>query len=79
VPTVASSVDVVVHTGTDVDGRRRVREIVALSGRVEDGVIETTDVFTRRQGELVRAAGFPPHGERYETHGIDLRAVLADA
>jgi pilus assembly protein CpaF len=79
VPTVASSVDLVVHTGTDVDGRRRVREIVALSGRVEDGVIETTDVFTRRQGELVRAAGFPPHGERYETHGIDLRAVLTDA
>ena len=46
VPTVASSVDLVVHVGTDVSGHRRVREIVALPGRAEDGVIETADVFT---------------------------------
>lgn len=55
------------------------REIVALSGRIEDGVVETTDVFTTRRGDLVRAQGFPPHGDRYEAHGIDLRTVLEDA
>ena len=72
VPTVASSVDLVVHAATRPDGRRRVREIVALSGRVEDGVVETSDIFVTRGGELVRAAGFPPHAERFEAHGIDI-------
>ena len=79
VPTVASAVDIVVHAATGPDGRRRVREIVALSGRIEDGVVETTDVFTTRGGDLVRAQGFPPHRDRYEAHGIDVRAVLEGA
>jgi pilus assembly protein CpaF len=76
VPTVASAVDLVVHAATGADGRRRVREVVAVSGRVEDGVIETTDIFTTRSGELVRASGFPPHADRFEAHGIDLLRVL---
>ena len=45
VPTVAASVDIVVHVGIDVDGKRRVREIVAVPGRVEADVIETEPVF----------------------------------
>src|SRR3712207_825331 len=52
VPTVAASVDLVVHVGVEPDGRRRVREIVAVPGRVEDGVIELADVFTTREGRL---------------------------
>lgn len=79
VPTVASAVDVVVHAATGPDGRRRVREIVALSGRVEAGVVESTDVFTTRSGELVRAQGYPPHVDRFEAHGIDVRALLGGA
>ncbi|MGY2074849.1 CpaF family protein [Blastococcus sp. SYSU DS0828] len=77
VPTVASSVDLVVHAGTDADGRRRVREIVALPGRSEDGVIETADVFTSRDGRLVRADGYPPHPERFAAAGFDLAGLLA--
>src|SRR5213082_2439362 len=34
VPTVAASVDVVVHMATDANGQRRVREIVGVTGRV---------------------------------------------
>ena len=79
VPTVASSVDLVVHVGTDADGRRRVREIVALPGRVEGGVVETADVFTTRDGRLVRADGFPPHPDRFARAGIDLPTLLGDA
>jgi len=79
VPTVAASVDLVVHAATGPDGRRRVREIVALSGRVEAGVVETTDVFVTRDGALVRAAGFPPHAERFAAHGIDLARVLEES
>jgi hypothetical protein len=36
VPTVASSVDLVVHVQQDADGRRRVSEIAGVPGRVED-------------------------------------------
>jgi len=79
VPTVASAVDLVVHAATGSDGRRRIREIVAVSGRVEGGVIETTDIFTFRGGELVRASGFPPHDERFSARGLDLRAILGGA
>ncbi|MDQ1688953.1 MAG: pilus assembly protein CpaF [Frankiaceae bacterium] len=77
VPTVASSVDLVVHAATDADGRRRVREIVAVPGRVEGDVVETADVFTTRGGELVRADGYPPHLERYAIAGFDVTALLA--
>jgi pilus assembly protein CpaF len=78
VPTVASSVDLVVHVGTDASGHRRVREIVALPGRAEDGVIETADVFTTRAGRLVRADGYPPHPERFAAMGFDLARLLGD-
>ena len=79
VPTVASTVDLVVHALTRPDGRRRVREIVALSGRVEAGVVETSDVFTTRGDSLVRADGFPPHLERFDLHGIDVVDLLRSA
>ncbi|HYH24480.1 MAG TPA: ATPase, T2SS/T4P/T4SS family [Blastococcus sp.] len=79
VPTVASSVDLVVHVGTDADGRRRVREIVALPGRAEGGVIETADVFSSREGRLVRADGYPPHPDRFAAAGFDLPALLGGA
>src|SRR5881227_3929590 len=44
VPTVASSVDIVVHTARDAQGHRRVREVVAVPGRVEGDVIEPADI-----------------------------------
>ena len=50
VPTVATSVDLVVHIVLDRDGVRRVREIVALPGRVEGDVVEVADIFTTRHG-----------------------------
>ena len=77
VPTVASCVDLVVHTAKDGTGHRRVREIVAVPGRVEGDVIETADIFTSRGGRLARADGYPPHPERFEWSGIDLPRLLA--
>lgn len=77
VPTVASSVDLIVHTATDHLGQRRVREIVVLPGRVEGDVVETADIFTTREDRLVRAEGFPPHPERFTRLGIDLASVLS--
>lgn len=77
VPTVAASIDLVVHVALEASGVRRVREVVAVSGRVEGDVIETTDLFTTRGGRLERAAGFPPHVERFERVGVDVAALLA--
>lgn len=77
VPTVASSVDLVLHLDLDARGRRRTREIVALSGRVEEGVIETSALFERRDGELLRADGFPPHEDRFTRAGYDVRSMMA--
>jgi pilus assembly protein CpaF len=77
VPTVASCVDLVVHVAKDASGHRRVREIVAVPGRVEADVVETADIFTSRGNRLVRAEGYPPHPERYEAVGADLPRLLA--
>lgn len=77
VPTVATSIDLVVQLGIDPNGHRRVREIVALPGRVESGVIEIADIFTSHGDELVRAQGYPPHADRFHRHGIDLPALLS--
>lgn len=76
-PTVASSVDIVVHTATEADGARRVREICALPGRVENGVVEMATVFADRGAGLVTAGGYPPHPERFQRAGFDLAALLA--
>nr|WP_218886255.1 ATPase, T2SS/T4P/T4SS family [Kineococcus aurantiacus] len=76
VPAVASSLDLVVHAELDADGRRRVREVVAVTGRCEGGVVETAELFGTRDGVLVRGTGWPPHRERFARAGFDLAALL---
>lgn len=78
VPTVAGCVDLVIHTATCADGSRRVREIVALPGRVEQGIIEIAELFADRGAGLMRAGGFPPHPERFTRAGHDLVSLLGD-
>jgi pilus assembly protein CpaF len=75
-PTVAMSIDLVVHIQLDADGRRRVSEIVGVPGRMEADVIETATLFVRRNDRLIRTEGFPPHADRYARAGIDLQALL---
>ena len=77
VPTVAGSIDIVVHAALEHDGVRRVREVVAVPGRVEGDVVETADIFTQREGVLRRAEGFPPHTDRFRRAGYDVAALLA--
>jgi pilus assembly protein CpaF len=77
VPTVATSIDVVVHIALEPDGTRRVREIVAVPGRVEGDVVEMADLFVTRADRLTRAEGFPPHAERFRRAGYDVAALLA--
>ena len=77
VPTVAAAIDLVVHLDLDRGGRRTTREIVALSGRVEGGVVEISPIYERRDEVLVRADGYPPHEDRFRRAGYDLGALLA--
>jgi len=77
VPTVAHSVDVVVHIARDGRGRRTVREIVGVPGRVEGDVIEVADLFVTRGDRLVRADGWPPHPSRFAAAGVDLARLLS--
>lgn len=77
VPTVASAIDIVVHLELDGHGKRRVREIVGVPGRVEQGVVEVSDLFRLRGVDLVRGEGFPPHEERFGRAGYSLVDMLA--
>jgi pilus assembly protein CpaF len=79
VPTVAASIDLVVHAALERDGTRRVREIAAVPGRVEGDVVEMAEIFATRAGVLTRAEGFPPHADRFERAGFDVAALLADS
>lgn len=78
VPTVAASVDLVVHLGTDHRGHRRVREVIGVTGRAEGDVIETSELYTYVDGQLRRGDGYPPHAERYEQAGYELGELLGD-
>lgn len=76
VPTVAGSVDLVVHLRTDVGGHRRVGEISALPGRVEGGVIEMASLFIDRGDGLTHAGTFPGYEDRFLRHGYDVASLL---
>ncbi|MGC5615607.1 CpaF family protein [Georgenia sp. Z1491] len=79
VPTVATSVDLVVHLDLDHTGRRTVREIVHVTGRVEGGVVETSRIFERRGERLVRASGHIGPDPRFDRAGLDVAALLAES
>lgn len=76
VPTVASSVDLVVHLAIDSRGARRVTEIVAVPGRIENDIIEVEPIFETREGRLVRGIGVPPRLEQFHRLGLDPRRIL---
>ena len=53
------------------------REIVGVPGRVEQGIIEVSDLFHLSGDELVRGDGYPPHEERFARAGYRLSDLLA--
>lgn len=77
VPTVAGCIDLVLHLATERDGRRVLREVVAIPGRVEGDIVETADVFTTVGHRLVRADGWPPHQDRFQRAGFELARLLS--
>lgn len=76
VPTVASCIDLVVHCTRERSGVRRVAEIIALGRRVENGVIETSTVFKRIDGELRVTASDMPAEEKFASAGYSVASLL---
>lgn len=79
IPTVASAIDLVIHLEMTHTGMRRVREIAAVPGRMEDGVVELSYLFRAGKRGLERADGFPPHRDRFERAGFNVAEILAGA
>ncbi|WP_460944537.1 CpaF family protein [Okibacterium endophyticum] len=70
-PTVATSIDLVVHCEIDSDGRRRVAEVLAPTGAIRGGIIEATALF-ELVGDQLRATGArPARREKFRRAGID--------
>ncbi len=76
IPTVASVVDIVVHTSLQPDGSRRVKQITSVTGRVEGSNIETGDIFSIRDSRLIAQGIYPGRQELFEAHGINLGPLV---
>ncbi|MBG6189705.1 pilus assembly protein CpaF [Arthrobacter sp. CAN_A212] len=76
VPTVASCIDLVVHCERVRDGRRWITEILCLGRRVENGIIESSSVFRRVEGDLVVTASAMPAEEKFAKAGFQVSRLL---
>jgi pilus assembly protein CpaF len=76
IPTVASVVDIVVHTSLQPDGSRRVQQITSVTGRVEGSNIETGDIFSIRDSRLIAQGIYPGRQELFEARGINLGPLV---
>lgn len=78
VPTVAASVDMVVHCELARTGQRRITEIVAPSGRVSAGsVVESSVIFQQKDGVLAATGSYPARTDKFWAAGFDLVSVLS--
>ncbi|MBE6483828.1 MAG: CpaF family protein [Actinomycetaceae bacterium] len=64
VPTVASTIDLVIHMERDAAGLRIVKEVAAVTGRIEAGRIEMASLFAYRNGALVQCSSELPRRGR---------------
>jgi pilus assembly protein CpaF len=75
VPTVASSIDLIVHLSVQ-NGKRRTSQILGVSGRTEGDQIETVPVFEERGARLSWTGLQPPALERFDRIGADVMELL---
>jgi len=76
-PTVASVVDVIVHTAMNSVGRRQVQEISVVTGRIEGLLVEAVKIFTVEGDELRSTGYFPDNKDRFAAVGYDLVRELS--
>jgi pilus assembly protein CpaF len=78
VPTVASSIDIVVHCELERDGKRRVAEIIAPSGQAAGSTIEASSIFALQRGILEPTGGYPSKSAKFRRAGLDPASVLSE-
>ncbi|MBN9149941.1 MAG: CpaF family protein [Cryobacterium sp.] len=76
VPTVAASIDIVVHCALDGDGRRYISQIVAPTGEVTAGTIDADAIFELREGSLNPTGSSPARLAKFHAAGVDVAEVL---
>jgi pilus assembly protein CpaF len=77
VPTVASSIDIVVHCELERSGKRRVAEIIAPSGQATGSTIEASSIFALQRGALEATGGYPSKTAKFRRAGLDPATVLS--
>ena len=78
VPTVAASVDIVVHCELTRNGPRRITEILAPSGLVTGGIlVEASLIFGLQRGILTATGSYPMRTAKFDAGGFDLASILA--
>ncbi len=75
VPTVASSIDVVVHLGKS-GGSRKVLQLLGVTGRTEGARVETASLWERNGERLQWTGQQPPALERFTAAGIHVRELM---
>lgn len=79
-PTVAASIDIVVHAELARSGRRRVREIAAVGeGFGSGGEALAVTLFTAEGGALRATGEMPPRVAKFERSGVDPSVFLRGA
>ena len=80
VPTVAASVDIVVHCELTRNGQRLITEILAPSGFVTGGtLVEASLIFGLQRGVLTVTGSYPTRTVKFDAGGFDLASILAGA
>jgi len=75
-PTVAASIDMVVHCELDRHGHRRIREIVMPTGGILGAHLEAHTIFEIREGVLAPTGALPPRRHKFVVAGLDPAIVL---
>ena len=71
-PTVASAIDLIVHTTIDAQGTRRINEVSAVTGRYENDRAEIEMLWKWDGIEYQRGVGSLPSPDKFAAIGIPL-------
>ncbi|MEO7148244.1 MAG: ATPase, T2SS/T4P/T4SS family [Terrimesophilobacter sp.] len=78
IPTVASSIDIVVHCSLERSGKRRISQIIAPTGRILAGAIESEAIFDLHGGVLNPTGIHPTRLVKFRAAGLDPAVVLSE-
>lgn len=71
-PTVAAAIDLVIQVALDSRGERRIIEVSALTGRMENDRIEVETLWMWNGDRYEQGLGAIPHPEKFAQAGIPI-------